>query len=269
MQTTFLVELSRWILPLIAFNVIIGCGISLVRGNRKTGTIGYLINAANADEIPLTSCETSIGRSNACDIVLNYTTVSRFHAVIAYRGGRWLLFDTNSKTGTMINEERIVGKGILEEGDVIVFGNAIFKFFEHKPSEVLEEEIEEELEDNMATPLFAGDEKFYTGEIFIPGINNNAKYSVQNCITGEVLNIDNMDNVLLGRSEEAQIHISSPSVSRNHALLSRSGNGFIIEDLDSLAGTLLNGVPVKECTPLKDGDIIEICGFTLKFREVQ
>ena len=261
MQTTFLVELSRWILPLIAFNVIIGCGISLVRGNRKTGTIGYLINAANADEIPLTSCETSIGRSNACDIVLNYTTVSRFHAVLAFRGGRWLLFDTNSKTGTMINDERIVGKGILEEGDVIVFGNAVFKFYEHKPAEVLEEEIEE------VSPLFSGDEKFYTGEIFIPNVGSNAKYSVQNCITGEILNIDNMDNVLLGRSDEAQIHISSPSVSRNHALLSRSGNGWIIEDLDSLAGTLLNGEPVTECTPLKDGDIIEICGFTVKFKE--
>ena len=262
--------MGRWILPLIAFNVIIGCGLSLIRGNRKTGVIGYLVNAANADEIPLISYETSIGRSNSCDIVLNYTTVSRFHAVISKRGGRWLLFDTNSKTGTMINDEKIVGMGILEEGDIIVFGNAVFKFMEHRPSELAEEELEEfeeELEEEQQAPLYVGDQKFYTGEIYIPQVDD-AKYALENCITGESMKLDNLDSVLLGRSDEAQIHISSPDVSRHHALISRSGNGWILEDLNSLSGTLLNGEPVKQCMPLKNGDIIEICGFTVKFKEV-
>ncbi|MBR5991770.1 MAG: FHA domain-containing protein, partial [Clostridia bacterium] len=53
----------------------------------------------------------------------------------------------------------------------------------------------------------------------------------------------------------------------SHALMSRSEEGWIIEDLDSDAGTLLNGEELKECTPLKDGDIIEICGFTIRFTQ--
>ena len=259
MQTSFIVSFGRWILPIIAFYVIVGCGVSLVRGNKKTGIIGYLINSANGDEIPLVSYETSIGRSNSCDIVLGYTTVSRFHAVIAKRGGKWLLFDTNSRTGTFINEEQIIEKGTIEDGDTLVFGNAIFKFFEHKPTSGTSESKYTE-----TIPLFAGDEKFHTGEIFLPTAIQTG-CTLKNCITGEVMGIDDMDSVLFGRSDEAHIHISSPSVSRHHALMSRVENGWIIEDLNSSAGTLVNGLPLTECTPLKDDDIIEICGFTVKF----
>ena len=48
----------------------------------------------------------------------------------------------------------------------------------------------------------------------------------------------------IGRSEENYIVISEPSVSRRHAQLSRSENGFVVEDLGSLNSTLLNGVPI-------------------------
>lgn len=261
MQADFIISFGRWILPMIAFYVIVGCGVSLVRGNKKTGTIGYLVNNANGDKIPLTSYETAIGRSNACDIVLTYTTVSRFHAVIARRGGKWLVFDTNSRTGTMVNDLRVMpgDKGAeIHDGDTVIFGNAPFKFFDHVPKGAVDNP------DDSVPPLFLGDEKFHTGEIVIPQkIKKGCK--IHNCITGEEMNIDDMDNILIGRSEEAHIRINSPAVSRMHALVSRSKGEWIIEDLESNAGTLLNGEPLTECTPLKDDDIIEICGFTFKF----
>lgn len=261
MQTTFIMSFGRWILPVIAFYVIVGCGVSLVRGNKKTGTIGYLINSANGDEIPLISYETSIGRSNSCDIVLGYTTVSRFHAVIAKRGGKWLLFDTGSSTGTYINDKRIINEGEIENGDNLVFGNAVFKFFEQKPRVAT---VGDDYDD--PSPLFIGDSKFHTGEIYLPQ-KIQTGCTLKNCITGEVMGIDDMDSILLGRSDEAHIRISSPAVSRHHALISRSEDGWIIEDLNSASGTLLNGAPVTECTVLNDGDIIEICGFTVRFSD--
>jgi FhaA, N-terminal domain/FHA domain len=48
----------------------------------------------------------------------------------------------------------------------------------------------------------------------------------------------------IGRSEENDIVISNPNVSRRHARLSRSDNGFIVEDLGSTNGTLLGGAPI-------------------------
>lgn len=258
MQTTFIVSFGRWILPVIAFYVIVGCGVSLVRGNQKTGTIGYLINSANGDEIPLINYETSIGRSNSCDIVLGYTTVSRFHAVIAKRGGKWILFDTNSRTGTFINDKKIYDKGEIQNGDTLVFGNAVFKFFERLPRMVVNDESED------VSPLFIGDEKFHTGEIILPQMVRTG-CALKNCISGEIMEIDDMDSVLFGRSEEAHIRISSPAASRHHALVSRSEDGWVVEDLNSASGTLLNGEPLTEVTDLKNDDIIEICGFTVKF----
>ena len=263
MQNAFIVSFGRWVLPLIALYIIIGCGVSLVRGNKKVGTIGYLINSANGDEIPLISYETSIGRSNSCDIVLSYTTVSRFHAVVAKRHGEWYVFDTNSKTGSFVGENRVPSgsKGsVIKNGDTIIFGNAAFKFFEKLPKTTRTEDLAEE--ENPA--LFLGDEKFYTGDIIIPGaIKKGCK--LKNCITGEEMTIDDMDNVLIGRGPDSHIRINSPAVSKVHALISRSGNDWIVEDLDSANGTLLNGEPVNECTVLHGDDIIEICGFTIKF----
>lgn len=259
MQAAFLVSFGRYVLPILAFYIIVGCGVSLVRGNKKTGTIGYLINTANGDEIPLTNYETAIGRSNACDIVLGYSTVSRFHAVIAKRGSKWMVFDTNSKTGTFINEDQVIEKGFLEDGDTVIFGNAPFKFVLHLPKNRQDEEFEDE-----EAPIYIADQKFYTDEIVIPK-EALGHTTLKNCITGDELSIDGLSNVLIGRSEEAVIHIASPAVSRNHALISLHPEGFILEDLNSSAGTILNGEPVTECKVLHDGDIIEVCGFTIKF----
>jgi len=262
LQAEFLISFGRWVLPIIAFYVIVGCGVSLVRGNRKTGTIGYIVNSANGDQIPLTAYETSIGRSKACDVVLAYTTVSRFHAVIAKRGGEWFIFDTFSKTGTTVNGEKVLANSRsapLNSGDEILFGNATFTFFENLPKNIDISTVE-----NPA--LFDGDAKFHTGEIILPE-NITEGYKLKNCISGEEFVIDNFESILIGSRSDAHIHINSSSVSRSHALISRLNEGWIIEDLNSATGTLLNGIPVTECTPLSNDDVIEICGFTIKFIE--
>ena len=263
----FFFTFGRWILPILAFYITVGCGVSLIRGNKKTGTIGYLVNSANGDQIPLVGYETAIGRSRACDIVLNYTTVSRFHAVLTKRGGRWLVFDTHSKTGTFVNGERVDSVSLhpleVKSGDTLVFGNAIFAFYDL--DDLTEPKTpREEVTENPA--LFETGEEFHTGEIILPE-HLKTGCSLKNLLSGDEINIDSAASILIGRSPDADVQISNPAVSYSHALMSRSEEGWIIEDLDSDAGTLLNGEELKECTPLKDGDIIEICGFTIRFTQ--
>jgi hypothetical protein len=48
----------------------------------------------------------------------------------------------------------------------------------------------------------------------------------------------------VGRSQENDIVINDPNVSRRHARISRSDNGFVVEDLGSTNGTLLDGAPI-------------------------
>jgi hypothetical protein len=68
----------------------------------------------------------------------------------------------------------------------------------------------------------------------------------------------------LGRSEENDIVISDPNVSRRHARLSRLENGFIIEDLGSTNGTLLDGAPIDR-ERIESGDELTFGGVTARF----
>ncbi len=68
----------------------------------------------------------------------------------------------------------------------------------------------------------------------------------------------------IGRSEENEIVISNPNVSRRHARLLRSENGFIVEDMGSTNGTLLDGAPIDR-ERIESGDELTFGGVTARF----
>ncbi len=70
-----------------------------------------------------------------------------------------------------------------------------------------------------------------------------------------------------GRHEESDILLDDVSVSRHHALLTRTASGRItLRDLNSLNGTYVNGARVEETT-LHSGDEVQIGKFKLVFWE--
>ncbi|HZK38961.1 MAG TPA: FHA domain-containing protein [Clostridia bacterium] len=120
MQT--LVQIIRVTLPALGITVLFYSLFSLFRKPKDSGTGVFLQNPANNDIYPLQYGETSIGRSKICDIMLNYPTVSRSHAVLAQRKKGWSIVDTRSTTGTKVNEEPVKKRVYLEEGDLITLG---------------------------------------------------------------------------------------------------------------------------------------------------
>ncbi len=60
----------------------------------------------------------------------------------------------------------------------------------------------------------------------------------------------------IGRSEQNDIAIADPEVSRRHARITFQNGAFLLEDLGSTNGTFVNGRRLNTPTPLKDGDII-------------
>jgi len=266
LSVTAITAIGRWLLPVLAAVILLNCGLALIRGNQSTGILGHLVNSANGDVMPLKSFETSIGRSNMCDIVLSYNTVSRFHAVVAKRSGKWVLYDTNSKTGTFINRVRVTDKKYLENGDTIIFGNAIFKFYEELPEGVGTSTSTYHKPEPEADSFIRNDRQ-QPGDVVIPalpapGATLKTASPASSCTSTTWMRSS------IGRSGDAHIRIDMPAVSRYHALLSKGAHGhWLIEDLDSTAGTLLNGIPITEPTPLADSDIIEICGYTLRFND--
>jgi diguanylate cyclase (GGDEF)-like protein len=67
----------------------------------------------------------------------------------------------------------------------------------------------------------------------------------------------NKEIVSIGRSEDADVALPDPSLSRIHARFLRAGrgagSGYLIEDCDSTNGTFVAGERVHKPTPLEDG----------------
>ncbi len=68
----------------------------------------------------------------------------------------------------------------------------------------------------------------------------------------------------IGRDSSADLQIKSGRVSRRHAMISREGGTYHVEDLGSTNGTFLNGERVSEAT-LQSGDILALGDVELTF----
>src|SRR3954470_22550174 len=70
--------------------------------------------------------------------------------------------------------------------------------------------------------------------------------------------------VLIGRSRRCDFVVADPSVSRRHALLLRSRDGWTLYDLGSTNGTRVNGWRVERAV-LRAGDEVELGAMRLRF----
>jgi len=68
----------------------------------------------------------------------------------------------------------------------------------------------------------------------------------------------------IGRADGNQIQLEEPTVSRKHAVIEATPEGFSLRDLDSDNGTLVNDEPVTECK-LHDGDLVQFGAVELVF----
>jgi len=73
------------------------------------------------------------------------------------------------------------------------------------------------------------------------------------------------DVLLLGRDKACDIVLVEDTVSRKHARIVRSGDGYYLEDLQSRNGTFLNGRRVNGPVRLRDGDNVHLYDVALTF----
>src|ERR1019366_8281195 len=80
------------------------------------------IGSSDSREYPLDQQTVAIGSHPSNDVVLDDTTVSRRHATITRKGGRFELADLGSTNGTFVNGGRVRKPVALKRGDEIKFG---------------------------------------------------------------------------------------------------------------------------------------------------
>ncbi|HXV03607.1 MAG TPA: FHA domain-containing protein [Gaiellaceae bacterium] len=72
------------------------------------------------------------------------------------------------------------------------------------------------------------------------------------------------ERTTIGRSPDCDIFLDDVTVSRQHAVLRRNGDSFVIEDQGSLNGTFVNRHRI-ESAELADGDEVQVGKYRLTF----
>lgn len=122
----FLVQVILFVL--LALVLIISAVSLFIRPAKRT-IRASLVDTASGHIIDISQSETSIGRSKTCDISIPDVSVSRFHAVLSKRKNDWIIFDTNSTYGVVVNGEKIEKKSFLKDGDTIFLGQTEYVFY--------------------------------------------------------------------------------------------------------------------------------------------
>lgn len=242
----------------ILFFLLICLALLFNRNNGKN-VIARFINAANGDTVDISSWEVALGRAKTCDIILNYPTVSRFHAVVARRGKGWVIFDTNSKTGITVNGEKVNKSAFIYDGDTVTMGTAVMYFRSplfKRPESADKKHSSQRSDYNMS----------YERSQSAPAAKKTA-----NAISALVNLTDNSlvllfaDDYIIGRAADCDIILPIMSVSKRNTHITKHGNVWTVADMRSGNGTLLNGFPVTDEVPLCDGDVISCGGIYFRF----
>ena len=120
------IAIFRWAAPILAVLLLFRCLKPLMTFRREPEIWAWLCLEGDR-KLPVTHWENVIGRHKRSDIVIDFPTVSRNHAVLTrYDDGSWSIQDTESKDGVLVNGTKVQFSALTSE-DVITIGGVSMK----------------------------------------------------------------------------------------------------------------------------------------------
>jgi len=110
-------------------------------------------SSGHRHELPLPDRPLLIGRSRDCDLILEDDYVSRRHARIESRNGKFLIVDENSRNGTVVRGQRIRAPCELRHDDEIRIGGTVLFFLISDPEEATTQRLEPLSDAQIACPI--------------------------------------------------------------------------------------------------------------------
>jgi len=170
-----------------------------------------------------------IGRGRDCVISILDERISRQHTEIYFDGEAFFVSDLGSFNGTYLNGELLGDTRPLEHDDQLQIGPVGFRF-----------------------ELASVPEEKPRSTLIVPESSLQASLITHDGTRFEL----NKDKNTIGRGQGWDICIHDRAVSRPHAEISRQEDSFILTDLGSANGTIINGQLISEPKTLADGDMI-------------
>lgn len=207
------------------------------------------------------------GRKEDCDIVLQPEKgISREHFKVSFVNGSWVV-DVVSRYGEVIHNGEQVQQLTLDHGIQFAIPPYEFDFLMTSAEDVVAAPAENAGGTSANLPAVTGVEPSpgFDGseEKTVIGVSPTAAYikitDSQN-EAKEMIRLDAGDSWVAGRDATCHIQIRDQRVSRRQFEIRRAGSQYVIIDLGSVNGTLLNGTPISstDTTPIKSGDAISV-----------
>ncbi|UOE99982.1 FHA domain-containing protein [Bdellovibrio reynosensis] len=209
------------------------------------------------------------GRKEDCDIVLQPEKgISREHFKISCVNGSWSV-EVVSRYGEVIYNGEQVQQFELQHGSGFSLPPYEFEFLVSSGDDV---PVSEAQVQNSNLPALSGDHESFEGseEKTVIGAAPSAAYikiTDSQGETKEMIRLDAGESWIAGRESSCHIQIKDSRVSRRQFEIRRAGSQYVIIDLGSVNGTLVNGNPISSSdpTPIKSGDAISVLSNYLYF----
>lgn len=186
-----------------------------------------------------------VGRSQECDLTLPEAYVSRIQAKVSFENGRH--FIKNLGRNTLRVNGQVTTGGFLKPGDEVTFGKTCFLY--QTGAEPAGESTPE------AKTILASD------TLETPHERRLVCTSPSGSATAYCLS---QAKIVIGRSQEADIVLNDPSVSRYHCVIEAREGFYHIRNISSSNPLTINQGPVAE-TRLYSGDQLKIGNWSLAF----
>jgi predicted component of type VI protein secretion system len=220
----------------------------------------------------------TIGRVADNTIVVDSAAVSGHHACVVRDGDRFIVEDLASTNGTFVNGKRVTRQP-LRHGDVVRIGSHSIVFEEIEGEELQPAEEVERITSNPGDTVFLGGEKFKSLLTALKDTAEREAKAVAEAVAprdAAVLRVlqgraDRAEyrlearTCVVGSSESAQVRLRGWFKPKEALAIARNGGSYVAT---VLAGkTRINKQPSNGRHQLKDGDVLEVSGLTLEFRE--
>ncbi len=115
-------EISRYALPILTVIILALSVAALLRRKNPQPVNVRLINTVNGDSYDITGRETSVGTFKDCDIIIDYPTIAKHHAVIKCGKDSWYIIPLSPDFPVYVNSSEIKKSAIITAGDKITLG---------------------------------------------------------------------------------------------------------------------------------------------------
>jgi len=229
------------------------------------------LHGAVIKELKLDKSRVTIGRKPDNDVILDDGSVSGHHARVVQIQSVFFIEDAGSSNGTFVAGKKTDRKQLVN-GDQVTIGQHSLIYqdetsspsaappkpagFDSDKTVVMTPELQRELLKAQGGKAAAA---IQAKKVVVLQVVSGSTDQKDYKLTGPT--------ALIGSQDSALVKITGWFAPKRAAILNRQGGGYAVTMSEEGKKVLVNGAPITGAMALKEGDLIEVAGVTLRYTE--